>query len=160
MDTRIGLFSVKEKEAEMKSEGSVIFLDHLFTMEYSKLVQRIVTDVNVCACMDDAPQYKTKAIWDTGALTSCISDTLVRKMGLQIVDTGIGVTATGQTDIQYYFLDVHISDSIIIQNLKVAGFPLKNHDADFLIGMDIIKYGNLNICNSDGRTKITFQMNE
>lgn len=162
MDTRIGLFSILEKEAEteFKLDGNIIFLDHLFTMEYQELIQRIMSDVDICACVDGAPKHRTKAIWDTGALTSCISNKLARKMGLQVVDIGVGVTATGQAEIQYYFVDVHISDSMIIRNVKVAGFPLEKHDADFLIGMDIIKHGNFSICNSDGKTKITFEMNE
>lgn len=160
MDTRIGLFSILEKGAESKPEGNVIFLDHLFTMEYENLIQRIISDVDICVCTDNSPKHRIKAIWDTGALTSCISNKFARKMGLQVVDTGIGVTPTGQTEIQYYFVDVHISDDIIIPNVRVAGFPLENHDADFLIGMDIITKGDLSIRNVKGKTKIEFKIDK
>lgn len=160
MDTKIGLFSIREKDEALKLDGNVIFLNHLFTMEYENLVQRIISDVDICACIDGSPKHRIKAIWDTGALTSCISNKLARKMGLQVVDTGIGVTPTGQTEIQYYFVDVHISDDIIIPNVCVAGFPLENHDVNFLVGMDIITKGDLSIRNVEGKTKIEFRIDK
>lgn len=126
-------------------------------MEYQKLAQRLTTLIDISACVEDAPLIRVKTLWDTGARTSCISDKMARKMGLQPIDNGVGVTPAGQIDIYYYFVDVHISKNMVIHNVKVAGFPLERHDADFLIGMDIILKGNLSVRNSEGKTTITFE---
>ena len=48
---------------------------------------------------------------------------------------------------------------MVCRHVRVAGFPLKNHDVDFLIGMDIITQGTLNISTVDGKTKLTFKLN-
>lgn len=140
-----------------RQEGQLIFSDHAFTMEYEKKVNRLATPIDISLCSDGAPRYRINAIWDTGSVTSCISESMARKMGLQPAMSGVGVTAAGQLDISYYFLDIHISEDMVFHNVKVAGFPLERHDVDFLIGMDIISKGNLQVKTADGRTTVLFE---
>lgn len=159
MDTCIGLFSKLDHAVDEKAEdeSQIVFLDHSFTMEYQKLMQRLTTSIDVSQCMENAPVFRVEAIWDTGSMTSGISNKMARKIGLQPIDNGVGVTPAGQIEILYYYVDVCISQGIVMENVKIAGFPLENHDADFLIGMDIISKGNLSIINAKGKTIITFE---
>lgn len=162
MDTVIGLIDIypDRKEAESTYDGResvVSFYDHIFMEEYDRLMQRLITRIEVNECGTEK-SYRLKAIWDTGATVSCISSNMAQRMGLHPADNGIGVTPAGQMEIMYYFLDVRLSDAIKIQHVKAAGFPLERHDADFLIGMDIISKGSLGIRNENGKTAVTFEL--
>ena len=156
-----GLFSasdtvdIKEKDAN----GRLVFLDGLFTMEYQNIAHRLVTPVDVSACVDGSPLFRMDAIWDTGATTSCISEPIARKMGLLPIEKGVGVSTTGQTDISYYLVDVSISPTVRVPNLKVGGFPMENHDGDFIVGMDIISKGKLCVESKGGATGFSFEFN-
>ena len=157
--TYSGFISLPDEKgpAADRQEGQLIFSDHAFTMEYERKVNRLTTPIDISLCSDGAPRYRINAIWDTGSVTSCISESMARKMGLQPATSGVGVTAAGQLDISYYFLDIHISEDMVFHNVKVAGLPLERHDVDFLIGMDIISKGNLQVKTTDGRTTVLFE---
>lgn len=163
MDTTMGLidaYPLRSKKAEnfKKIDSTVCFCDCAFIKDYNGIVQRITAPIDIRTCGSEK-WYRINAIWDTGAMISCISRSMVQKLKLQPVEEGVGVSATGQTEILYYFLDVNLSDKIKFCEMKVAGFPMNRHDADFLIGMDIISKGNLSIDNSNGKTKVTFEIN-
>ena len=159
MQTMIGLITTGDQvtKKEDNEKGQLSYDTSSVSMVYDNLVQRIVTATDISMCVDDAQIYRVeKTLWDTGALTSCISEKMARHIGLVPIDTGVGVTPAGQLEICYYLLDIHLSNKVVFHNMKVAGFPLERHDVDFLIGMDIISKGDFNIRNSDGRTVFTF----
>ena len=83
---------------------------------------------------------------------------MARKLGLHPVDTGVGVSATGQQDITYYIVDICLSPEMVFRNVKIAGFPLENNNVDFIIGMDIISKGNLIVTNKEGKTEVKFTL--
>ena len=155
MNTDIGLFSAEYKRLDDNNKGQLIICDNIYTMDYPEKQQRIITPVNIRTA---GTIFQVDAIWDTGASMSCISEEFARKYNLQPVSKGIGVTPAGNIDIVYYIVDVLISQDIVIKNLYVAGFPLKRHDVNFLIGMDIISKGNFNIKNVDNKTAVTFEL--
>ena len=74
------------------------------------------------------------------------------------MDTGVGISSIGQQDILYYIVYVCLSDDIVFKNMKIAGFPLENHNVDFIIGMDIISKGALTIRNNNGKTEVEFSI--
>ena len=90
-------------------------------VEYAGTCYRPASDVDLSQCADNAKVFRTKAVWDTGANMSGISEALARKMGLLPVDKGIGVSSTGQTEIVYYMLDVKIAENIVYKKVKVGG---------------------------------------
>lgn len=151
-----GLFTPTEKRDDCSVDGQMIYMDHAFTMEYEEIVQRLTTQIWIGE--EGGSRFPVKAIWDTGATTSCISEKIAQKAGFRPVDSGVGVSAAAQLEIAYYMLNVHLSDDIIMRNIKTAGFPLLNHDADFLIGMDIISKGNLTIRNEGEKTVFNFSI--
>ena len=69
---------------------------------------------------------------------------------------GIGISTTGKQDITYYIVDIVLTPEMVFKNVKIAGFPLQNHDVDFVIGMDIISKGTLLVKNNSGKTVVTF----
>ena len=85
---------------------------------------------------------------------------MARKLGLRPVDTGVGISTTGKQDITYYIVDIVLTPEMVFKNVKIAGFPLQNHDVDFVIGMDIISKGTLLVKNNSGKTVVTFTVQE
>lgn len=157
--TETGLFTpfVDTTEKTGIASGQLTIMDHCYLMEYESHVNRLINPIDISACIDAAPRYRVNAAWDTGAINSCISEGMARKMGIQPATDGVGVTVSGQIDIHYYFIDVYLTDDVVFRNVKVAGFPLERHDVDFLIGMDVISKGNLQVKTADGRTTVLFE---
>ena len=155
----IGLIDFdRDQNKEHGSEKIEMFYNHTFTADYQKVMHRLATSVELIDVDNPSRVFKVgKALWDTGSMTSCISEKLAKKMGLRHEDVGVGITPAGQIDVFYYRLNVRISDDIIIPNVKVGAFPLEKHDVDFLIGMDIISKGDLYVENRTGKTVITFK---
>ena len=161
MDNRayIGLMDTKEKSQVHEVENVIVYADSTITDRYSGIANRLTISLCVRECIDDAERFRIEhALWDTGTSSSCISERMARKLGLRPVDTGIGISSIGQQDISYYIVDVCLSDEIVFKNMKIAGFPLENHNVDFIIGMDIIAKGNLIIRNNNGKTEVEFSI--
>ena len=155
----IGVVDTKKKSPSCDVENSVVYANSTITNRYSGIANRLITSLCVQECLDNAERFRIEhALWDTGASGSCISERMARKMGLHPVDTGVGISSIGQQDILYYIVDVRLSDDIVFKNMKIAGFPLENHNVDFIIGMDIIAKGNLTIRNNNGKTEVKFSI--
>lgn len=153
-----GLITTDQQAGGKNKNNQITFCDYTLTAEYDDKVLRLSTPVDICECVDHTPKFRIeKALWDTGSTSSCISERLARKMGLRPIDKGVGITAGGQIEIPYYLVDVHITDEIVFRNVKAAGFPLENHEEDFLIGMDIISQGDFSIRNINNKTVFIFK---
>jgi hypothetical protein len=160
LNTQIGLLTPLDKNKNENTDALNFrtYCNHLLTVEYSELMQRLTTSIDVCECADNMPLFRIdNALWDTGSLTSAISFEMARKFGLKPIDDGVCVTASGQIAVSYYLLDIHISDDMVFKNIKVAGVSLKNNGVDFLIGMDVISQGKFSINNSQGKTIFAFE---
>lgn len=128
-------------------------------IEYDEVVQRISTELDISECNDSENLHRIKkAVWDTGATTSSISNRLAEHFGLRPVDVGIIVTATGQVEVPIYMLDLHLTKDIILKNIKVFGSPMENRDVDFLVGMDVISKGKFIVDSTGGGTSVSFTM--
>lgn len=71
-----------------------------FLTAYPGVVRAVVTDVGlVLGTTEDSTRVvKSRALWDTGAVTSVIDKSLVKKLGLVPFDTGRAYTAQGFYD--------------------------------------------------------------
>ena len=157
MVARIGFATTKETEEKDSPRGQASYCNQVYTMEYTERVQRLVTTISISAGMDGFAVFSIeKAAWDTGSTQSCISETMARKLGLQPIDKGVGITASGDVEIPYYMADIYLTPDIVFRNMKICGFPMKMHDVDFLIGMDVISKGDFCVKNSDEKTIVTF----
>ena len=89
-----------------------------------------------------------------------IAERTAREMGLQPIDNGIIVTATDQTEVPIYMVDVYMTKNLVIRNLKVFGSPMRNREIEFVIGMDIISRGKMIIDSMEGKTRFSFSIKE
>ncbi len=159
MNILTGLLDLDEckrvpKMGEIKKE--VIICDHTIVEKYDELSQRLSTEIEVADCTGNE-WYRMKGVWDTGSMISVISKEKAAKMKLQPVDVGICVGITGTEEMPYYFTDVRLSSDIVIRNIRVGGATLRNHDVDFLIGLDIISRGQFSVRNDNGKTVVKFE---
>lgn len=91
--------------------------------------------------------YEGKAVWDTGATHSCISNEVVEALELcstAPVEGGI-ITASGRVPAHKYAIDLIIHGFELGHGVvEVIG---ANLSCDMLIGMDIIGMGDFAICS-------------
>lgn len=108
---------------------------------------------------DISNQYSIEVIGlvDTGSDVSLISQNVIRELHLEKVGNRSVDTAQGTYQSDEYFVNVKLSDSFMVNNLKVSSTIMDN--ADFIMGTDILSKGDLLIENSGGKTKITFTLN-
>lgn len=128
-----------------------------FSVEYPNVVDAITSDIAVIGsdAEESQPYYRCKALWDTGAVFSVVSRRLVEKMGLVPIDRGFAYTVQGTYEPSVYLLDVLLPNKMLVKALRVSDGDFD--DFDVLIGMDIIKLGDLMITNTPA-TKFVFRI--
>lgn len=97
-----------------------------------------------------------KAIWDTGATGSVISQKVVDELNLQ--PSGfIPVHHAGGCDLSpWYKINIMLPNNVGFSEIKVTQAKLAS--ADVLIGMDIISLGDFSITNVNGKTTFSFRV--
>ncbi len=136
-----------------------------FTLIANGRLRELVTECYVCAAPDPAvvspsqqlPYKKFRAIWDTGATNSVITQEVVDACGLK--PTGMttvhGVGGVQRTDT--FLVNILLRNNTAAQNIQVAlGQDLA--DSQVLIGMDIITAGDFAITNVGGKTVFSFRI--
>lgn len=102
--------------------------------------------------------FQVKAIWDTGATASVITDNVVKALGL--VPTGMSHvnTANGLAIQNTYIVDVVLPNGLRVTDVTVTGATALSGGSEVLIGMDIITLGDLSITNYKGSTCMSFRI--
>ena len=157
MIATIGLLSTLDFIGE-DTDNLVSIDKNTVRIRYNKTVQRIYIPIQISAC-HDSPKYLVNAVIDTGAIMSCVSQELARKMKLTPIDTTVLVTANSQSEAPSYMVDVFF-DTMCIKNVKVCSAEFKGRENTFLIGMDILNKGKLVIDNINGATTIEFTLKD
>jgi hypothetical protein len=133
-----------------------------FTAEYSGLVSELAT-----VCQIDLP-YSAKmvktsvtsqsfsALWDTGAMCSVVSRSVIEKLGLSPTGKATVYHTNGVTETFSYLVSVHLPCGINFPYIRVTEGILSV--CDVLIGMDIIGHGDFAITAPNGNTKFSFQI--
>ena len=134
---------------------------HAFTFKYPGISRVLETDIFISVAFDptatkDFPKStKFKAIWDTGATNSVISQNVIDQCGL----VGTGMTKVdgvgGIHNSETYFVNFYLPSNVGVPLLKVTKGELKGFDA--LIGMDIIGLGDFAVTNKDSKTVFSFR---
>lgn len=99
---------------------------------------------------------KYKAIWDTGATNSVITEKIVRDLNLKPIGMTVVHTANGQAHQKQYIVNFYLPNQVMFGMLRVTEAVL--HETDILIGMDIISRGDFCISNFEGKTVLTFRI--
>lgn len=141
-------------------------LRHAFSVDYNGIPNSIVTQVEIHISPDvvtSAPRksVRVNAVWDTGATGSVISPEVVDLLGLPLVSKGIvfGVGSDDGKVRDQYMVDLVLPNNVKITDVFVSEVPIKTtalENAKMLIGMDIIRMGDMTISNGRGRTKFCF----
>lgn len=96
-----------------------------------------------------------KAVWDTGATHSMITQETAQKLELPVVDTGRvrGVNSSAIADIA--LLSIGLPNGVLLPDIRVIISTLGGQE-DMLIGMDIIRLGDFSIYNANNETLFSF----
>ncbi|GHU52709.1 hypothetical protein FACS1894200_13270 [Spirochaetia bacterium] len=136
---------------------------HAFTISSDKRLDCIIMPIDIRQSQSLCQKYNVKggiihgkALWDTGAQGSCISNRIAQTLNL----TGIaqcevdGINGTHRSDV--YLVDFILPDNLdVIDVNAVAFFNTEEYDA--IIGMDIITLGDFSISNLDEQTTASFR---
>lgn len=110
---------------------------------------------------------KYKAIWDTGATNTCITPKVVEDLNLfpSGMTTVLGVNSINKDEKEALKDSIAFTYFISLGLPNKAGFPtirvaeVKDiQGADVLIGMDVIRMGDLAISNFNNKTVFSFRM--
>lgn len=98
-----------------------------------------------------------KAIWDTGATASVITQKVVDNCGLSPIGMVLvhGVHGTSQAEV--YVVNIRLPNGVGIKLVNVSKGDLVG-GCDVLIGMDIINLGDFAVTNQNKRTVFSFRL--
>ena len=140
----------------------ITYREKAFTAVYNGIVYRPVT--RVLLSTDSGYKMKALALWDTGAVNSCVSESALKKLDSSPMDTGKECCILAPNNMQkseYHELEMEIPGVKKYKSVAVARYDfLDTQNIDILIGMDIISEGRFIIDNSSGDTRLTFELNE
>ena len=103
-------------------------------------------------------QWKAKALIDTGATQSCITDRLVEHMKITSDETHEFSTAKGKMIAPLHVVDLILPKDKVFENLEVGEIIDDGKGYDFVIGMDILRQGDMAITNASGKMMFSFRM--
>ncbi len=127
---------------------SIIPESHTFTIQYDQPVKMIQCKVGVSQeSLSDSPVesdfsfHTYTALWDTGATNTVITARIFKQLKLQQIGIAIVATAAGEIDSPVCYLALKLPNGLSFPFLQATVCENMLGDADVLIGMDIIGYG-------------------
>ncbi len=136
-----------------------------FTLKANGRMNQIITDVAVCAAFDPEsppsppPQtIQTKALWDTGASKSVLSEALVKSLNLVSVGKREVHHGDGVSDKAAYMVNLMLPNHVGVVGIEATEFPASHNHFTVLVGMDVIGLGDFTVTNVEGRTCMSFRM--
>lgn len=98
-----------------------------------------------------------RAVWDTGASHSTVTQRVVDDYGLIQTGRARTQTANGPSDVNTYLVDLFLPNKVAITGLRVNDMTTIE-GTDMLIGMDVISQGDFSVTNCSGDTWFSFRM--
>jgi len=135
---------------------------HAFFATYKGITDELNTPASIIPLRTTDPAlygvpFKIDALWDTGAMSTCIKPALWERLKLRPLESGrtkfAGIGGIVEADISLVTLCLTSKLIIGCCPVYVADFP---GDPDILIVMDIIGLGDFAICNADNKTSFSF----
>lgn len=130
--------------------------------QFSARDRQIITPVDILKPVSRSGkivvlQSGVRALWDTGASGSTISNSLARKLGLRSMGTRQMLSASGTATTNAYLTGLQITQDIMIPQISVMGFAGAGN-FDMLIGMDVISRGDFLVSTANGITYFSFMV--
>ena len=134
----------------------------IFVPNRKKLFVTLEIQIGVPVYVGGYPQSKrilleSKALIDTGATGSCISRRFAQSAQLNPFMMGQVQGAHGVATVPIYTVDVLLPDSIIFNNMEVSEF-YGSDNFDFIIGMNILRLGDMSLTNAKNQTVFSFRI--
>jgi len=124
-----------------------------------------ITELQVTTAFDPStppsplpPQYKTTALWDTGATKSVITKATADALTLVPISATIVNHAGGSSQANQYLVNFCLPNSVCVAGVLVTERPAITNNAGAIIGMDIISQGDFSITNVEGLTCMTYRI--
>jgi hypothetical protein len=134
---------------------------HSFITLSTKIANTLVNEVFISKSFDPnkASRFPNpniyKAIWDTGATNSVITEKVITECDLKPIGITKVFTPSGESRSEAFLVNIMLPNKVGISNLRVTKGQLVGN-ADVLIGMDIINRGDLLITNENVETRFSF----
>jgi hypothetical protein len=144
----------------MQPQGQPPF--RAFSVTYTGLSRVLISDVRIGQAFGPEQQPPKqfpppfKAIWDTGASGSVITQKVIDQCGLKPTGMANVHTAQGITTVETFLVCMVLPNKVGFSEVKVTRGVLR--DFDVLIGMDIIGRGDFAVTNKDGNTVFSFRI--
>ena len=134
---------------------------HAVTVEYDYLARELVSHVTVGQAFKTGESLTVfpgsyKAVWDTGATSTCISMSLADRLKLEQIGTCTSHGVTGAAECRTFLVSLILPNGIVVPELEVSDCQ-GDIGCDVLIGMDVICMGDFAVSNL-GRTVFTYRM--
>lgn len=133
-----------------------------FNVAYDGLVNVLTSVVDVSLPFQGAPPFdlvrkQYRAIWDTGATNSVVTQAVVSDCGLKPTGATRVRTPKGEYLANTYLVALWLPNMVYIPSLRVTEGILVG-DVNVLVGMDIMMRGDFALTNWQGKTNFSFRM--
>jgi len=125
-----------------------------FTVKYNGIAHQLITKVNVFNPIDNR-SIEVKALWDTGATSTCITKRIVNDLGLQQTGVSTICGVNGKSQVPRYGIILKLPNNVRINPFQ-ADMVTLHDDVEMLIGMNIITAGDFALTNHEKRTTLSF----
>lgn len=136
-----------------------------FTVDYGRRVDLLSTKVGISEAFPvsnaevvSADPDQFNAIWDTGATGSAITPEVVKALNLRPSGMCTIHGVQGAKDTNTYLVNLFLPNRVVIPNVRVSEVDKLVGNFGVLIGMDIIRQGDLAVSNVDNKTVMTFRL--
>lgn len=100
---------------------------------------------------------QSKAIWDTGATASVVTQSVVDACSLKATGMVQVHGVSGAHVSETYLVDIRLPNGVVIHQVKVTKGILPT-GTNVLIGMDVISLGDFAVTNMGGKTVFSFRI--
>lgn len=99
---------------------------------------RVVTDIQLSS--DTSEPIETRGLWDSGAMTCCIKESIAASLNLLVTGQVNDVILVGRpaSNRNTVILNVQVSNKIKFQGLDAVVLPDDEMSTGFIIGMNLI----------------------
>ncbi len=132
-----------------------------FTKDYGEIVDTIITECDIFPAVDytkplPIPFHVTYAMWDTGADVCVISKKVIKALGLKPVDTAMVKGIHGEEEDNEYIVHVKLPTKDLVVNVQAT--EARSEEYDFVIGTNIICFGDFAFTNAEGKSVFSFRI--
>ena len=124
-----------------------------FRVEYNHTPIELKTKVLIKNKFGIEKEYD--AVWDTGATNTAITHKVYEELNLKPIDScKVRGVNSGIHTVDIVLIDILLVNKVNIKNVRASVCDIGG--CDMLIGMDIIKFGDLAISNKNNKTIFSF----